>query len=183
MKVIAGLGNPGLRYRRTRHNIGFMVVEALAGKYRIRLGKRGFKGRYGIGRIAGEETMLFEPMTFMNLSGEAVGAVGSKIEERQDLLVVLDDFNLPLGDIRFRAKGSDGGHNGVRSISASIGEDFSRLRLGIGNDIPYGDAAVFVLSTFLKKERPVLDQVIGKAVESIEVWLKDGITEAMNRYN
>lgn len=184
MKIIAGLGNPGLRYRRTRHNIGFMVVEALASKYKIRLSKKGFNGRYGIGRIAGEEIMLFEPMTFMNLSGEAVKSVmTSKVEEKSDILIILDDFNIPLGSIRLRSKGSDGGHNGLRSIGAHIGGEFSRLRIGIGKEMLSEDTANFVLSPFLKKERQVLEATIQKSVESVEVWLTDGIIDAMNRYN
>ena len=184
MKIIAGLGNPGLRYRRTRHNVGFMVVEALANKYKIRISKKGFNGRYGIGRIAGEEVMLFEPMTFMNLSGEAVKSVMiSKGEEKSDILVILDDFNIPLGSIRLRPKGSDGGHNGLKSINAHIGIEFSRLRVGIGKEMLSEDTASFVLSPFLKKEGPMLEETIQKSVESVEVWLTSGIIDAMNSYN
>ena len=184
MKIIAGLGNPGLRYRRTRHNLGFMVVEALAKKYKIRLNKKGFNGRYGTGRISGEEILLFEPLTYMNLSGVAVKSViKSKMEEKKDLLVILDDFNLPLGSIRIRSKGSDGGHNGLKSISEHIGDNFSRLRIGIGKELFFEDTVSFVLSPFLKKERPVLEEAVSKAVEIVETWLKMDILETMNRYN
>lgn len=184
MKIIAGLGNPGLRYRNTRHNAGFLAVKALAKKYHISLKKKGFGGVYGIGRILGEEVMLFEPMTYMNLSGEAVkSASSSKMEDRKDLLVISDDVSLPLGRIRLRDNGSSGGHNGLESIIGNIGADFSRLRLGVGEAPLEADMAAYVLSPFSRKERPALNEAMEKAVDAIEIWLKEGINKAMNSCN
>lgn len=185
MKIIAGLGNPGFRYRKTRHNAGFMVIDALSKKYGISVKKKGFKGIYGIGRIEAQEVLLFRPMTYMNLSGEAVKAVfSSKSADKSDLLVVSDDIDLPLGRIRIRGKGSSGGHNGLGSISEQIGSDFARLRLGVGRDDGIkGDAAGFVLSSFPRKERPELERVLLVAMECVEVWLRKGVKDAMNQYN
>ena len=184
MKIIAGLGNPGLRYRNTRHNAGFLAVKALSKKYRIALRKKGFGGIYGTGRISGEEVMLFEPLTFMNLSGEAVKSASSrKLEAQDDLLVISDDVNLPLGRVRVRGKGSAGGHNGLESIIGSIGQDFARLRIGVG-DAPQGaDMAAYVLAPFPRRERPILSEAIEKAIEAAEAWLTQGISAAMNRCN
>ncbi|MFH1836601.1 MAG: aminoacyl-tRNA hydrolase [Candidatus Omnitrophota bacterium] len=184
MKSIIGLGNPGFRYRNTRHNVGFEVVSFLAKKYRINLKNRGFSGIYGIGKIQGEETMLFKPRTYMNLSGEAVGSVySSKLEGTHDLLVISDDFNLPLGAIRLREKGSAGGHNGLKSIIERIGEDFPRLRVGVAaGEVPEGKTS-YVLGSFSRKEKDPLKEMIEKAAECTETWLTAGIKEAMARFN
>ncbi|RKY42362.1 MAG: aminoacyl-tRNA hydrolase [Candidatus Makaraimicrobium thalassicum] len=200
MKIIVGLGNPGLKYRNTRHNAGFLALGALAKKYRIAIKKRGFSGIYGIGRILQQEVVLFEPLTYMNLSGEAVKAVCSfgqgeglrgKKRSKKDLLVISDDFNLALGRIRLRQKGSSGGHNGLQSTIEKMGPDFFRLRVGVGPAGPGGfeedrhlmDMSAYVLSPFLRGERGVLNEALGKAVGCIETWLTAGIKEAMNRYN
>ena len=184
MKIIVGLGNPGLRYRNTRHNAGFLALKVLSKKYRIPIKKKGFNGAYGIGRIEDEEVMLFAPLTYMNLSGEAVAAVcSSKLEEQEDLLVVTDDFNLPFGRIRLREKGSSGGHNGLESITEKTGEEFSRLRIGVGRDTPIDDMSRYVLSGFSKQERTALGEVLEKTAECVDIWLKNGIKEAMSLYN
>ena len=184
MKIIVGLGNPGLRYRNTRHNAGFLVVNALAKKYRIGIRKKNFSGVYGIGRIQRQEVMLFEPLTYMNLSGKAVMAVcSSRLTDESDLLVISDDFNLSLGRIRLRDKGSAGGHNGLQSIIANIGPDFARLRLGVGKDDTVEDLSPYVLSPFPRAERPLLNDMREKAVECVETWLAAGIKEAMDRCN
>jgi PTH1 family peptidyl-tRNA hydrolase len=184
MKIIVGLGNPGLRYRSTRHNAGFMVLKALAKKYRMSIRKKGFQGVYGVGRILDKEVMLFEPLTFMNRSGGAVKAVcSSKLEEDKDLLVVSDDFNIPLGTIRLREKGSAGGHNGLQSVIENIGPDFARLRIGIGAGEASGDMSSYVLSPFPRVERPVLEEMLVSAVTMIETWLEKGVKEAMNSHN
>jgi len=184
MKIIAGLGNPGFRYRNTRHNIGFTIIDLLAKKSRIRLKKKGFSGIYGIGRICGEEIMLFKPMTYMNLSGEAIGPVcSSKLIDKNDLLVISDDFNLSLGDIKLREKGSAGGHNGLRSIIEKIGDDFARLRIGVaGGELPQ-DVVSYVLTSFPKNEKALIKDVIEKAVECVETWLTSGAKETMSLYN
>jgi len=177
MKIIVGLGNPGLRYRNTRHNVGFMVIKALSETYRIRLGKKGFNGTYGVGRITGREVMLFKPSTYMNLSGEAVNAVlASKAEDKaKDVLVISDDFNLPLGNIRFRGKGSAGGHNGLQSIIDRIGPDFARLRVGIGA-ATIGDTSKYVLAPFPRGERLEIKEVIQNAARAVEMWIKEDET-------
>ncbi len=185
MKIIVGLGNPGLRYRNTRHNAGFLVIKALSKKYKIPLRHRGFHGVYGTGRIDGREVMLFEPRTFMNLSGGAVAAVtGSKLKNKEDLMVAVDDINLPLGNLRLRKEGSAGGHNGLKSIIGVIGTEFARLRLGIkpAHEIE-GDLARFVLAPFPRRDRAGLEDMIEKAVSCLEIWVSKGLEKAMETYN
>ena len=128
--------------------------------------------------------MLFEPLTFMNLSGDAVKSVlaGKEIEGK-DILVLSDDLDLPLGSIRIREKGSSGGHNGLRSIIEKIGEDFARVRIGIGQDISIEDASSYVLAPFSREEKRALASVLERAVEAIEAWIEGGTTKAMNRCN
>ncbi|MDD3089241.1 MAG: aminoacyl-tRNA hydrolase [Candidatus Omnitrophica bacterium] len=185
MKIIIGLGNPGLRYRNTRHNAGFMVIKALSKKYRISLRKAGFHGVYGVGRIGGEEVMLFEPRTYMNLSGEAVGAVcAAKADGKGSFLVIVDDVNLPLGGLRFRESGSSGGHNGLKSIISRMGMDFPRLRLGIDPGVKHeGDLSDLVLAPFSRQEREGLAEMIKKAVSCVEEWIDKGAASAMEIYN
>ncbi len=177
MKIIVGLGNPGLRYRNTRHNVGFMVIKTLSETHRIRLGKKGFNGTYGIGRVKGREVMLFRPSTYMNLSGEAVNAVlASKAEDKaKDVLVISDDFNLPLGRIRFREKGSAGGHNGLQSIIDRIGPDFARLRVGIGAAVT-GDTSSYVLASFPRGERAQIKEAIQNASQAAQMWIREDRT-------
>ena len=185
MKIIVGLGNPGLRYRNTRHNAGFLVIKALSKKHRIPLKHRAFHGVYGTGRIDGREVMLFEPRTFMNLSGCAVSAVtGAKLRNKEDLLVVVDDINLPFGELRLRKDGSAGGHNGLKSIIGAIGSDFPRLRLGIKpqHEIE-GDLARFVLAPFPKRDREALEETVEKAACCLEKWVSEGLGKAMEAYN
>ncbi|MFH1878079.1 MAG: aminoacyl-tRNA hydrolase [Candidatus Omnitrophota bacterium] len=184
MKIIAGLGNPGLKYRNTRHNAGFMALEVLAGKHGIKIKKKGFSGVYGIGNINGFETLLFEPMTYMNLSGDAVKAVCSfKLKDKKDLLVIADDFNLLLGKLRLRKNGSAGGHNGLKSIAEKIGADFSRLRIGVGAGDAEGDMTDYVLGAFPRTDKAVLNETLEKAAECVEVWIREGAGAAMNIYN
>jgi len=184
MKIIIGLGNPGLRYKHTRHNAGFLALNVLSKKYALGIKKRGFGGVYGFGRIKGYEVMLFEPLTRMNLSGEAVKAVcSSKLEDKKDLLVISDDFNLPLGSIRLREKGSSGGHNGLESIIEQIGPDFTRLRIGIGSGFEGADASSYVLGRFSRKEKPALNESFTKAVRCIELWLDLGVKDAIARHD
>jgi len=185
MKIIVGLGNPGLRYKSTRHNVGFMVIKFLAEQFGIRLKKKGFGGIYGVGRIEGRETMLFKPATYMNLSGEALCSVlSSKAKNKtKDLLVISDDFNLPLGSIRFREKGSAGGHNGLQSIIDRIGPDFARLRVGIGGEV-LGDMSKYVLSAFPPDERGIIKEAVQNAARAAEMWLTSAeTTKVMKRYD
>jgi len=185
MKLIVGLGNPGLRYRNTRHNAGYMVLNNLTKKYGLRIKKRIFKALLGEGRIDGNSVFLLLPQTFMNLSGESVALVRNKVDKLSDILVVYDDIDLKLGNIRFRSKGSSGGHKGLRSIIEALGtEDFPRLRIGIRpEDNKIGDTADFVLRPFLKKEKNIFIETIDKAVEGIETWISSGIEICMTKYN
>ena len=183
--IIAGLGNPGPRYERTRHNLGFRVVEAIASARRRGWKEPARKARTASVRLGGTHGLLVEPLTYMNLSGEALAPI--VIEESlppSRLLVVCDDIALPLGQIRLRASGSDGGHNGLKSIIERLDTlDFPRLRLGIGPVPPRVDAAEFVLAEFLPEEEASVDAMITDAVSCCESWLLDGIGKAMSRFN
>lgn len=184
MKIIVGLGNPGLKYKNTRHNIGFLVLKVLSKRHGIPVKKKAFKGLYGIGRIAAQEVMLFEPMTYMNLSGQAVKeAIYAKLECRAGLLVISDDTNLAFGNIRLRSAGSSGGHNGLASIIEEIGPDFARLRVGIKREEKIHDMADYVLSSFSRGEKALLTGVLGKAADAAENWASYDIKAAMSKYN
>jgi len=185
--IIAGLGNPGAQYARTRHNIGFMAVEKLAEDWRARWATKS-KFAVRLARVDQDERriLLCEPQTYMNASGEGVGALVSFYRvELQNLLVVLDDADLPFGAIRLRPEGSSGGHHGLESIQQHLGTtQFARLRLGIGrNDPASREITDYVLSQFRKDESELLGKVLTRACEQIECWLAEGILSAMNRFN
>lgn len=172
MKIIVGLGNPGLRYRNTRHNAGFLAAGVFAKKHKIGIKKKGFLGVYGQGRIKGRQVVIFMPMTYMNLSGDAVKSVcAGKLSEKEDILVISDDINLPIGDIRLREKGSAGGHNGLKSIIEKIGSDFVRLRIGVGQEEKIEDMSAYVLAPFPQSQKKIMAETFEKAVEVIETWL------------
>ena len=186
MKVICGLGNPGERYRLTRHNVGFRVVDLLADRWgltgagRVREGAAQLEaeGPEPIGRV-----LLVKPMKYMNISGATVRAAlrRADAEPASDLLIVADDVDLPLGRIRLRRGGSAGGHNGLRDIIAALGgNEFNRLRVGIGRA---GETVDHVLSTFRKDERELATEAIATAADAAELWLAEGIEAAMNAYN
>lgn len=183
MHVIIGLGNPGRKYEFTRHNIGFRIVDRLAFKKNIPF--KSAKGDYYFADAIkdGDRIILVKPATFMNNSGFAVGQVFKYFPiEIKDILIVCDDFNLPFGSIRFRSGGSDGGHNGLKSIIYHLhSNNFDRLRFGIGND--FTDSISFVLSKFSKSEEQKLNDLVEIAAESIECWMDEGINTTMNRYN
>jgi PTH1 family peptidyl-tRNA hydrolase len=184
LKIVVGLGNPGKQYENTRHNVGWMVLDRLAeragwtGHARARDAAATVYGRYN-----GLDLMLAKPTTYMNLSGVAV----RKLLARQrapleDMLVVVDDFALPLGKLRLRGEGSAGGHNGLRSIIGELGsQDFARLRVGIGE--PQRNAVDHVLSRFNAAERKRLDEVIDAAADAVEDWARDGVSRAANKWN
>ncbi|HTE66014.1 MAG TPA: aminoacyl-tRNA hydrolase [Candidatus Binatia bacterium] len=189
MKVICGLGNPGERYRLTRHNVGFRVVDLLAdrwgltGQGKVREGAARLEADLPepIGRIA-----LVKPMRYMNLSGGALKAAlrQTDVDPATDLLVIADDVDLPLGRIRLRREGSAGGHNGLRDIISALGtNEFSRLRVGIGRPGSARATVDHVLATFSPKERELADEAIATAADAAERWLRDGIEAAMNEYN
>lgn len=183
MKLIVGLGNAGPKYAGTRHNAGFDVVDRLALRHKIDVSAEKFHAWFGQGDVRGERILLLKPTTLMNRSGRAVVAAGRFYKlEYSDLLVVVDDFALPLGRLRMRASGSAGGHNGLQNIIDEAGsQDWSRLRIGIG-EAP-GDAAGFVLSKFSKSERSLMELVVDKAADAVECWIKDGAELAMTRFN
>lgn len=184
MKIVVGLGNPGRQYEATRHNVGWMVVDrlaeraGLAGHAKSRDAAATMRGRYN-----GLDLVLVKPMTFMNESGVAVRKVLAR--ERtplDDLLVVYDDFDLPLGKLRMREHGSAGTHNGMRSIIGELGnQKFARLRVGIGE--PSSNAIGHVLSRFSADERPILDEVLDAAADAAEDWARDGANRAANKWN
>jgi len=185
LKLVVGLGNPGERYAETRHNIGFMVVAKAAGRAGIALKRQGYQGVYGVGRLAGEEATLLLPQTFMNRSGASVAPACQSLGVAPgDLIVVHDEIDLPFGTLRIKSGGGHGGHNGLRSINASLGHgDFLRFRLGVGRPPAGGDVSGYVLSRFASTERAVLDEYLEAAVEALELMLRRGPNEAMNSYN
>jgi len=185
MKIVVGIGNPGEEYAGTRHNVGFDVVDRVASRNRVALARdRRLSSRVGAGRIGAEDVVLLEPLTYVNLSGPAVARVArEKGVELRDVLVVADDYHLPLGALRLRESGSAGGHNGLRSVLAAFGTDaFPRLRIGIG-EAPPGEAEDFVLSRFRPVERKTIDEALERATECVETWLAEGSAAAMNRFN
>jgi PTH1 family peptidyl-tRNA hydrolase len=185
MKLLVGLGNPGRKYDQTRHNIGFDVLNRLAERFGDGQTKDKFDGRLTEARIGGERVLLLWPHTFMNRSGESVGPAFEFYKlELADLLVVCDDFNLPLGKLRFRRDGSAGGQNGLSDVIRRLGtEGFSRLRVGIGPVPANWDAADFVLGKFATAEKDAVDEVIVRAADGAECWAIDGIEASMNRFN
>jgi PTH1 family peptidyl-tRNA hydrolase len=183
MKLIVGLGNPGEKYKFTRHNIGTSVAKRLAKSNNISLRRHRYLSRFGEGRVCGEVLNIILPLTYMNLSGEAVSLiVKNKKIVLSDILVICDDADLILGNIRIRPRGSDGGHRGLRSIIENLGsESFPRLRIGIGKK--GGDLKNHVLTPFSKNEINKVKEVETKAVEATLCWLTKGIAQAMNIYN
>jgi peptidyl-tRNA hydrolase, PTH1 family len=185
--LIVGLGNPGSDYAATRHNLGFMLIDKLAADERILVKRRECDSIVGQGQIEGVVTKLAKPQTFMNLSGGAVTCLLRKIESDEPvtkLVVISDDLALPVGKIRIRERGSAGGHNGLKSIIASVGTDeFIRLRIGIQPDHPPADAKRFVLDTFSRSELPVVEETIEKGAEALRVIIRDGALKAMQQFN
>ena len=184
MKLIVGLGNPGPEYERTRHNVGWQVLDAFARKFRIEISRHEKSAMTGSGRVAGGSVMVARPLTFMNLSGDAVRLLtNAYLETTTDLIVVYDDIDLPLGKLRIRPNGSAGTHNGMRSIIAELGtENFPRLRVGIGSasGAPLRD---YVLDEFTSEEQPVIDQAVTRAVDALVLFCRDDLRRAMNQYN
>jgi PTH1 family peptidyl-tRNA hydrolase len=189
-KMIAGLGNPGEEYARSRHNVGFQVVALLAQRHGLEFDKHQKRARIAIGRVdlpgaRSEKVLLAKPMTFMNASGESIGQLRTfyKIQPA-DILVVYDDLDLPLGRVRLRPGGSSSGQKGVKSIIQHLGtEDFPRLRIGIGRPPGKMDPVDFVLQNFSAADEDTMAVVRSRAADAIETWLAQGILEAMNQYN
>ena len=185
MYIIAGLGNPGNEYKWTRHNVGFEVISKLAFDYNIDMGKSKYKAIIGDGRINGKKVLLVKPLTYMNLSGESISQIMSFYkEETQNLIVVCDDINLPVGNIRIRKKGSDGGQKGLRSIIEALSsEDFPRVRVGVGSKPDGWDLKNFVLSRFTEEENDGIIKGITDAGASVVSIVEGKTLDAMNMYN
>jgi PTH1 family peptidyl-tRNA hydrolase len=185
LRLVVGLGNIGKQYDHTRHNVGFEVADLIAQQHGAHFRKGKFKGDESTITLDGMRVLLLKPHTLMNLSGEAVTAAARfyKIPP-QRILVICDDINLPLGRIRVRAKGSDGGHNGLWSIIHRLGsQDFPRVRVGVGAPPPEMDMVSYVLSRFLTAERNLVQDAVSRAAAAVETWVKEGTESAMNRWN
>ena len=186
MYIIAGLGNPTKQYENTRHNIGFMAIDALADKYDINMIECKHKSLIGKGMINGTKVILVKPLTYMNLSGEAIRAVSEyyKIDETEELLVIYDDISLDLGQIRIRKKGSAGGHNGLKSIIANLGHDtFRRIKIGVGRKPEGYDLADYVLGHFNGEEIAVMKDSLERTQRAVNLILEGKVDAAMNEYN
>jgi PTH1 family peptidyl-tRNA hydrolase len=184
MKVIVGLGNPGSRYEATRHNVGFMVVDQLAEHSDCGAFQERFRSLVAEWRVGETKVLLVKPLTFMNLSGGSVRAILDFYQvDAADLLVICDDFNLPLGRLRVRKQGTHGGHNGLRDIQSHLASTvYPRLRIGVGEP-GEGEAIDHVLGRFRAGERAVIDEALGRAADAACVWIDQGIGPAMNQYN
>lgn len=186
MYIIVGLGNPDGKYRNTRHNIGFDVIDVIADRNRIEVGERKHRALIGRGIVGGQKAVLVKPQTYMNLSGESVREVIDfyKADEKSELIVISDDISLDVGQIRIRRKGSAGGHNGLKNIILHLGHDeFQRVRMGVGEKPGGYDLVDYVLGHFSKEEREVMDEAAVRAAEAVEVMIAEGADAAMNRFN
>ena len=185
--IIVGLGNPGAEYEWSRHNLGFMLIDKLAGEAGLSVNRRECSSLIGRGEIEGTRTMLVKPQTFMNLSGQAVSCLLAKVNSEspvKQLVVISDDLALPLGKIRIRERGTAGGHNGLKSIIGAIGtNEFVRLRIGIQPEHPISDPKSFVLDSFARSERPVVEELIALSADAIRTIIRDGALRAMSEFN
>ena len=186
MFIIAGLGNPTKEYEGTRHNVGFDVIDRLSEKYNIDVDTKKHRAFIGKGMIAGQKVILAKPQTYMNLSGESIRSLLDyyKVDEEHELLVIYDDVSLGVGQLRIRAKGSAGGHNGIKNIIAHLGgQVFPRIKIGVGEKPPKYDLADYVLGHFSKAEKILMDEGYDNAVRAVEMIVSGDIEGAMNEYN
>ena len=193
MKLIIGLGNPGRGYANNRHNVGFMCLNYFAKEQGIRFDKKRSKARIGTGEVADNEVVVAKPQTYMNLSGQSVYPLAKNFDiDRNDLIVIHDDLDLPPGKIRIRLGGGSAGHKGVNSIITELGgPDFIRIRIGIGRpnlirdspEISEVDTIAYVLSDFTSEEKQIITQIIPRVNEALLCLLSEGLTQAMNKYN
>lgn len=185
MPAVLGLGNPGARYARTRHNVGWWVLDLLAGRWNAVPGEAVREYRSRVAVVGGREVHLVQPLTFMNLSGEALAAFGERhAETPEDVLVVADDVYLPVGTVRLRARGSSGGHRGLESLESAVGHaGYARLRIGVGSAGSTAELREHVLEEFDTEEQAAADEVVRQAADAVECWLGEGILAAMNRFN
>jgi PTH1 family peptidyl-tRNA hydrolase len=184
--LIVGLGNPGAKYSKTRHNIGFSLVETLAARWSASWrDEKKFEARLASGVVGGQKAWLCQPLTYMNASGEAVRSVSDYYRVPMDrLIVVLDDADLPLGEIRLRPSGGTGGHHGLESVEQCLGDKgYPRLRLGIGRAGPLREITGHVLGRFGRRDQPQVEAVLQRAADQMECWMQAGIQKAMNDFN
>ena len=186
MYVIAGLGNPGSKYEKTRHNVGFQVIDRLASKYHIDMNTKKHKAICGTGVIEGVKVLLVKPQTFMNLSGESIREAVNfyKVDPETEFLVIYDDISLAPGHLRIRKKGSAGGHNGIKNIIAMTGtENFKRIKVGVGEKPAGWDLADHVLGRMSEEDRAAFEEAVKESVKAAEMILEDEIDQAMNDFN
>lgn len=185
MFVIVGLGNPGKKYEKTRHNMGFLAIDKLAEKHDIKVNKLKHKALTGDGFIFGQKALLVKPQTYMNLSGESVREIVSYYDiDLEDLIVIYDDFDLEIGTIRIRKKGSAGSHNGMKSIIGQIqSKDFPRIRIGIGKSGGGAEWKDFVLGKTSKQDEKLIEDAVDRAADAVGCILEKSIDKAMNEYN
>ncbi len=185
MKLIVGLGNPGVEYHLTPHNLGFMAVDRLAEVCRAEFSRREARARVATGRFHGEKVVLAKPQTFMNLSGISVSGLLQNLDvPLDDLIVLVDDIDLPLGSLRIRRKGSAGGHNGLKSVIGALETDvFTRVRMGVGPERPVKDLISYVLTPLGERDQEAVAGMLDQSVEAVRVILKEGVDKAMNLFN
>lgn len=184
MKLIVGLGNPGREYEKTRHNIGFMVVDALLDHLGIKLDQRKFKAHFVKTKIANHDVIIAKPLTYMNLSGQAIGELAQYFNiDNQDILIIYDDFDLPLGKLRLRTKGNGGSHNGMKSVVSHLNSSsINRLRIGIDKN-PMIQQKDYVLGKFSKEERIILKQTLTRCTEALIDYPQMNFVDLMTKYN
>ena len=186
MRLIVGLGNPGIEYQFTPHNLGFLAVDRIAEQCGVVVNNRHCHAQTARARIDNEDVVLAKPETYMNLSGMSVRELVEKYQAlpANDLVLLYDELDLPFGTLRVRPRGRSAGHNGVESVIGALGtQEFARIRMGVAPDFPVSDGAKYVLSQFKKAQYPVVDQVLDAAAEAVKVILAEGVQAAMNRFN
>jgi len=183
MYLVVGLGNPGDEYRHTRHNVGFDVIDLIANKYNVSINRIKFKGKCTEINIASEKVILLKPSTYMNLSGESVREASSFYKiPNENIIIIYDDISLDAGKLRIRSKGSAGGHNGIKSIIASMSSDiFQRIKIGVGK--PEKDLVAHVLSRFSKEERILVERTFEASIKATQTIIEKGCIQAMDQYN
>ena len=184
MRLIVGLGNPGKQYERTPHNVGFMAVDALAARGVIRVTRPEAKSLVGRGELAGQAVILAKPQTMMNLSGVAVGMLIEKYGcDPAQMIVLVDDVDLPWGMLRIRERGSAGTHNGMKSVVQAVGQEFIRIRLGVGPEKVWGELRDYVLRPMGRAELEIAEQMTAEAADAVELILTEGVSKSMTKYN
>ncbi len=186
MKLIVGLGNPGIEYQFTPHNMGFLAVDRIAEQCGVRVNNRQCRAQTARTRIAGQEVLLAKPETYMNLSGQSVSELVREYQAQpaEDVVLLYDELDLPFGSLRVRPRGRSAGHNGMESVIAALDtQEITRIRMGIGPDYPVGDGAKYVLAQFKKAQLPMVDVMLDQAAEAVRVILGEGVQAAMNRFN